>query len=74
MPIVRREKIPMADMDPEVRKASFDEVALGYTPAQAIAEAKRCLLCQVPVCEDHCPVNVPIREFLKLIGEGKFLE
>ena len=74
MPMVQLKKTPMPTMDPQVRRANFQEVALGYTPAQALAEAQRCLLCQDPVCEEGCPVGVPIRDFIKLIAEGKPLQ
>ncbi|MEA3298542.1 MAG: hypothetical protein U9Q31_03420, partial [Chloroflexota bacterium] len=34
----------------ESRKNNFDEVALGYTPGQALEEASRCLQCPKPPC------------------------
>ena len=38
-------KNPMPSQDPNVRNKNFDEVALGYTPEQAIDEAqKQCKL------------------------------
>ena len=38
-------KTSMAEQPPEVRVCNFYEVSYGYTPEQAIAEAKRCLNC-----------------------------
>jgi NADH-quinone oxidoreductase subunit F len=32
-------------LDPETRKNTFDEVAVGYHKLNAIAEAMRCLRC-----------------------------
>jgi len=58
----------------EERLRSFDEVALGYTEEQAIAEAKRCLRCKEPRCVRGCPVEIEIREAIELLGEGKFGE
>ena len=50
MPMIQPKKTPMPRMDPQERRLDFSEVSLGYTPAQALAEAQRCLLCQVPLC------------------------
>ncbi|MBN2149052.1 MAG: NADPH-dependent glutamate synthase [Anaerolineales bacterium] len=65
-------KTPMAEQPPEVRIYNFNEVALGYSPEQAIAEAKRCLDCPKAPCIKGCPVNVDIPGFIKLMAEGDF--
>lgn len=67
-------KIKMSLQDPEKRVNNFDEVALGYTPEEAVREAKRCLQCKNPACMKGCPVEVDIPDFIKLITEGKFAE
>lgn len=72
MSLIARTKTPMGNLDMERRRSTWEEVALGYTEAQAIAEATRCLQCQDPVCETGCPVNVPIREFIRLVSQGDF--
>ncbi|MGO9351332.1 MAG: NADPH-dependent glutamate synthase [Mycobacterium sp.] len=72
MPIVYPHKTPMPCRDPEERRRSWDEVAEGYTVERAIAEARRCLNCQDPVCEQGCPVNVPIRDFVRSVAVGDF--
>ncbi|MBI2171890.1 MAG: NADPH-dependent glutamate synthase [Chloroflexi bacterium] len=74
MPMVQLKKTPLPALDPIQRRLGFQEVSLGYSPTQALAEAQRCLLCQEPNCEAGCPVGVPIRDFIKLIAEGKPLE
>lgn len=56
------------------RKTTFKEVPLGFTPEQAMLEAERCLQCRRPRCVDGCPVNVPIKDFIALVKEGKFIE
>lgn len=61
-------------LDIEARKSSFKEVALGYTPEQAMAEAQRCIQCKKPRCVPGCPVAVDIPSFVGLVAEGKFLE
>lgn len=73
-PNLVKTKVPMPAQDPQVRIKNFDEVALGYTPEQAVEEARRCLRCKEPRCVQGCPVNVKIPEFIMLIEEGKFLE
>jgi glutamate synthase (NADPH) small chain len=72
MPIVYPHKTAMPCRDPEERRRSWDEVAEGYTVERAIAEARRCLSCQDPVCEQGCPVNVPIRDFVRHVAVGDF--
>ncbi len=47
-PKVKREAMP--HLKPEVRRHTFDQVNLGYTEAQAKAEASRCLECG---CADY---------------------
>jgi glutamate synthase (NADPH/NADH) small chain len=70
----RAARTAMQEQDPKVRVKNFSEVPLGYTEAEAVAEAKRCLQCKKPLCGEGCPVNVKIPEFIKLVAEGKFLE
>lgn len=65
-------KVKMPEQAPNVRNKNFKEVALGYTPEMAVAEANRCLNCKNPVCVSGCPVNVQIPDFIKKISEGDF--
>jgi glutamate synthase (NADPH/NADH) small chain len=62
----------MPEQQPLARAANFDEVNLGYTPEQAVAEADRCLLCTHPTCIEGCPVGIDIREFVRLVAEERF--
>lgn len=71
-PKIRKESISMPKQKPEVRKHNFNEVALGYTEEQAVAEAERCLQCPQPKCVGGCPVEIQIPAFVKLIKERKF--
>jgi glutamate synthase (NADPH/NADH) small chain len=71
-PKIRKESISMPKQKPEVRKHNFNEVALGYTEEQAVAEAERCLQCPQPKCIGGCPVEIQIPAFIKLIKEHKF--
>ncbi|MFA6549520.1 MAG: NADPH-dependent glutamate synthase [Candidatus Margulisiibacteriota bacterium] len=56
------------------RTKDFGEVPLGFTPEQAIEEAKRCIQCKKPPCVTGCPVEINIPAFIKFIAEGKFDE
>lgn len=56
------------------RIRDFEEVPLGYTPEQAMEEAKRCIQCKKPVCIGGCPVEIDIPAFIKSVAEGKFDE
>ncbi len=48
------------------------EVALGYTEEQARLESLRCLQCKNAPCEQGCPVNIRIRDFIAAIAEGDY--
>ena len=50
-------KHAMPVQDAAVRAHNFDEVALGYTPEIAFAEAARCLNCKNAPCEKPGPVR-----------------
>lgn len=72
MPNMSLKKNPMPHQDPKVRAHNFSEVALGYTPEQAIDEAQRCLNCKNKPCVLGCPVNIFIPEFIALVAKGDF--
>lgn len=65
-------KHKMPEQDPKVRAKNFDEVALGYTAEDAVAEANRCLNCKVPFCRKGCPVDVDIPAFIAEIKAKDF--
>ena len=70
-------KAPRTEMpcQPAAERAhNFNEVALGYTPEMALAEASRCLQCKRPTCRKGCPVEVRIPEFIAQIVEGNLDE
>ena len=66
------QKNPMPSQDPNVRNKNFEEVALGYTEAQALDEAARCLNCKHRACMQGCPVMVHIPEFIAEVAKGDF--
>ena len=65
-------KNPMPSQDPQIRSGNFNEVALGYTEAQALDEAQRCLHCKNKPCMQGCPVMVHIPNFIAKVAEGDF--
>ncbi|MFA5535543.1 MAG: NADPH-dependent glutamate synthase [Bacillota bacterium] len=67
-----KHKTPMPTQDPEIRIKNFSEVALGYTPEEAIKEAQRCIQCKRPFCIEGCPVNINIPDFILKIRENDF--
>jgi glutamate synthase (NADPH/NADH) small chain len=68
----KMKRVPIAEQDPKVRATNFDEVCLGYTPEEAMAEASRCLQCKHHPCVGNCPVGIDIPGFIKHIAEGNF--
>jgi glutamate synthase (NADPH/NADH) small chain len=73
-PKIKKEAVPMSKQDPKERGHNFNEVALGYTEEQAVAEAERCLQCAKAPCVEGCPVEVDIPSFIQLVRERKFDE
>jgi len=73
-PNMSPKKVPIPEQKPEERIKNFNEVALGYTPEQAVQESLRCLQCKTRPCVAGCPVSVMIPEFLKKVSEGDFEE
>lgn len=68
----QRQHMPEVPVDSRIR--SFEEVAIGFTEEQALAEAERCLQCRNPRCVVGCPVSVQIPDFIQLLKENKYVE
>ena len=66
------ERTPMPEQSKDLRCKNFDEVALGYTPLEAVGEAMRCLNCREKPCVAGCPIHQQIPEFLARVAEGDF--
>lgn len=71
-PNMQPTRTPMPEQAPDVRNHNFLEVAQGYTPEQAVNEARRCLQCKKPACVTGCPVGIPIPQFLHKVAEEDF--
>jgi len=73
-PKIKKEAVPMPKQDPKERIHNFNEVALGYTEEQVVAEAERCLQCAKAPCVEGCPVEIDIPSFIQLVRERRFAE
>ena len=60
----------MPKQEPEERRSNFSEVATGYTYDMAMEEAKRCIQCKKRNCQQGCPVNIDIPDFIKCLQQG----
>ena len=58
----------------KVRLSGWSEIYGSFEPAQAGAQAGRCLDCGNPYCEWKCPVHNYIPNWLKLIQENRLFE
>jgi len=65
-------RIEMPKQAPFIRNRNFNEVALGYTEEDAVAEAGRCLECKKSYCIEGCPVEINIPGFIKRIANKDF--
>ncbi len=62
-------RVKMPKQEPAIRRRNFDEVALGYTHEMALKEASRCIQCKKRPCQQGCPVNIDIPDFIRAIKE-----
>ncbi|WP_455383226.1 NADPH-dependent glutamate synthase, partial [Salinispira pacifica] len=70
-----RLKIPQQEMpaqDPVERRSNMQEVTFGYSEAQALLEAERCLQCRNAPCIAGCPVSIDIPRFIQEITNRDF--
>ena len=65
-----KNKTPIKEQDPQVRKGNFKEVCLGYSLEEGIKEAGRCLNCKTKPCIAGCPVSIDIPGFIQCVKAG----
>lgn len=57
--------------DSDVRREDFMEIYGDFIDAKAKEQASRCSQCGVPFCQNHCPLENNIPDWLKLTAEGR---
>ncbi|MDL2716907.1 MAG: NADPH-dependent glutamate synthase [Acidobacteriota bacterium] len=62
---VQPHAVHMAERNADERAHNFLEVNLGYTMADALTEAERCIQCLRPTCVQGCPVAIDIPRFIR---------
>lgn len=60
--------------DAKLRAEDFAEIYGDYIDAKAEEQASRCSQCGVPFCQNHCPLQNNIPDWLKLTAEGRLKE
>jgi homotetrameric NADPH-dependent glutamate synthase len=68
------QRTPMPEQEPAIRARNFGEVNLGYSLADALREAARCIECKKPRCVQGCPVGIDIPAFVRAVGRGDLRE
>ncbi|MBL7072404.1 MAG: NADPH-dependent glutamate synthase [Candidatus Omnitrophica bacterium] len=62
----------MKEQNPKERITNFKEVPFGYSEAEAVREASRCLACKTAPCMSGCPAEIDIPAFIMAIKEKRF--
>ena len=62
---LERVQVKMPERDAAERSGCFHEVNLGYSQADALREAERCIQCVKPTCIEGCPVRIDIPRFIR---------
>ncbi|HXE47218.1 MAG TPA: NADPH-dependent glutamate synthase [Ramlibacter sp.] len=62
---LERVQVKMPERNAAERAANFEEVNLGYSQADALREAERCIQCAKPTCIEGCPVRIDIPTFIR---------
>lgn len=60
--------------DFNAKELDFNEADQGFSPKEAIAEAKRCLNCPKPLCRTGCPIENEIPKFIHSLAQGNLGE
>lgn len=59
---------------PEERARDFHEIYAEFAAEKAAEQSSRCSQCGVPFCQQHCPLQNNIPDWLKLTAEGRLQE
>lgn len=67
-PKAPRQTLPV--LDARLRSSTPEEVAVGFSPEQALTESQRCLQCAKPTCVEGCPLHIDIKRFILRLAQG----
>ncbi|MDF2568454.1 MAG: gltD [Sporomusa sp.] len=67
-------RVPVREQCAKARVTNFEEVCLGYSLEEAVAEAARCLNCKNAKCVGDCPVAIDIPAFINHVKKGEITE
>lgn len=69
---MKKEPVKVREKSSAVRAKSFEEVVEGFSEAEALQEAARCIQCKDPKCTTGCPVGIDIRTFIRQVTEKDY--
>ncbi len=61
---MRKEPVKIKEKDSGSRVRGFEEVVEGFSEAEALQEASRCIQCKDPKCTAGCPVGIDVKTFI----------
>jgi len=67
---ISRERETPEKRTPDDRRDDFGEIYRRYSAEKAAEQAARCSQCGVPFCQNHCPLQNNIPDWLRLVAEG----
>jgi len=69
---MRKEPVKIKERDSVSRVKDFEEVVKGFSEAEALQEAARCIQCHEPKCISGCPVGIDIKAFIGQITKKDY--
>ena len=71
---VHKERDMPMKREADIRREDFLEIYGDYIEDKAQEQAARCSQCGVPFCQNHCPLDNNIPDWLRLTAEGRLKE
>jgi len=70
--VTRERQVPMRALPTAVAVTTFDEMPLGYSPAEAMAEARRAGDADLAAAQAACPFGVDVGGLVRAVAAGDF--